>query len=181
VLVALATACWAADNTLSRPLSDLDPGDVVAAKGLAGAALSAAVALGSGSAWPAAPRAAAIAVCGALGFGASLRLYLRAQRVLGAARTGSVFAVAPFLGVVTAAALGEPLGGWLTAVGAVMALGVWLHLGEDHDHEHDHEALTHEHAHDDGHHDDHVHDPPVIGVHSHVHTRAPRVHRHPHG
>ena len=184
VLVALATACWAADNTLSRPLSDLDPGDVVAAKGLAGAALSAAVALGSGSAWPAAPRAAAIAVCGALGFGASLRLYLRAQRVLGAARTGSVFAVGPFLGVLGAALLGEPLGGWLTVAGGLtMGLGVWLHLGEEHDHEHTHDALDHEHPHrhDDGHHDDHVHDPPVAGEHSHRHVHAARSHRHAHG
>ena len=189
VLISAATLFWAFDNTLSRPLSDLDPSDVVAAKGLTGAALSVSVALGTGAAWPHASDALAIALCGAFGFGASLRLYLRAQRVLGAARTGSVFAVAPFLGVVAAAALGEPLGGWLTAAGGVvMAAGVWLHLGEDHDHEHTHDPITHDHPHahdgsqhDDGHHDDHTHDPPVFGVHAHVHTHAARTHRHSHG
>jgi drug/metabolite transporter (DMT)-like permease len=184
MMVAGATLCWSLDNTLSRPLSDLDPSDVVAAKGLVGAGLSLLLSLALGSPWPEPPMALAIALCGAFGFGASLRLYLRAQRVLGAARTGSVFAVAPFLGVLGAAALGEPLGGWLTlAGGLVMGLGVWLHLGEDHDHEHTHEVWSHEHphAHDDGHHDDHSHDPPVIGVHTHAHTHARRVHRHPHG
>ncbi len=38
--VAFATLCWAADNTLSRPLADLDPAAVVAAKGALGAALT---------------------------------------------------------------------------------------------------------------------------------------------
>jgi drug/metabolite transporter (DMT)-like permease len=183
-LIALATLGWAVDNTLSRPLADLDPGDVVAAKGAVGVAASLAVAAATGAVFPDPLPALGIVLCGALGFGGSLRLYLRAQRVLGAARTGSVFAVAPFLGTLGAALLGEPLGGALPAVGGLaMALGVWLHLGEEHDHEHDHPALTHEHPHrhDDGHHDDHTHDPPVVGEHSHVHTHAARVHHHPHG
>lgn len=184
VCVALATLCWAADNALSRPLSDLDPGDVVAAKGAVGVVASVGAAALSGAAWPGLLPALGIAACGAVGFGASLRLYLRAQRVLGAARTGSVFAVAPFLGAVGAAALGGSAGGALTVVGGlVLALGVGLHLGEAHDHEHTHEALDHEHPHrhDDGHHDDHVHDPPVTGEHAHRHTHAARVHRHAHG
>lgn len=182
-LIALATLAWAVDNTLSRPLSDLRPADVVRAKGAVGAAASITLALATGAAWPSAGPAIGVLLCGALGFGGSLRLYLMAQRVLGAARTGSVFAVAPFLGVIGARLLGEPLGGWLTALGgAAMAAGVWLHLGEDHDHEHHHEALvhTHPHRHDDGHHD-HPHEPPVVGEHSHAHAHEPVTHRHPHG
>lgn len=184
VLVALATLAWAADNTLSRPLSDLDPADVVAAKGAVGTVASLVLALGSGARWPELGPALGIVVCGALGFGGSLRLYLRAQRVLGAARTGSVFAVAPFLGALVATALGEPLGGALTVAGGLlMAAGVWLHLGEDHAHEHVHEPLEHDHlhSHGDGHHDDHVHDPPVAGEHAHPHAHVGRAHAHPHG
>ncbi len=183
VLVAAATLAWAADNTLSRPLSDLDPASVVVGKGTAGALLSLLVAGATGATWPAAAPAVGVMVCGGLGYGGSLRLYLRAQRTLGAARTGSVFAVAPFLGLVAALALGEPLGGPSMAVGGLlMAIGVWVHLGEDHDHEHTHEAQTHEHAHrhDDGHHE-HDHESPVVGEHSHPHTHHRVVHFHAHG
>jgi drug/metabolite transporter (DMT)-like permease len=183
-LIAAATLAWAADNTLSRPLSDLDPADVVAAKGVVGVVASLAVVAATGAAWPSAGAAAGIVACGAVGFGASLRLYLRAQRVLGSARTGSVFAVAPFLGAIGAMALGAPWGGWWTVAGGLaMMAGVWLHLGEDHDHDHVHEALEHDHPHrhDDGHHDDHTHDPPVFGEHAHPHRHAARAHRHAHG
>ena len=183
-LIAAATLAWAADNTLSRPLSDLDPGDIVAAKGAVGVAASLILAIATGAAWPTPASAIGIIACGALGYGASLRLYLRALRVLGAARTGSVFAVAPFLGAVGATLLGQPLGGWLTLAGGMaMALGVYLHLGEEHAHEHDHPILSHDHPHHhgDGHHDDHVHDPPVVGEHSHPHAHTARSHSHPHG
>jgi drug/metabolite transporter (DMT)-like permease len=184
VLIAVATFAWAADNTLSRPLSDLDPADVVSAKGAVGVLASLGVATLLRVPWPSALDALGIVACGAIGFGGSLRLYLLAQRVLGAARTGSVFAVAPFLGALGAAAVGEPLGGWLTLAGGLaMGLGLWLHLGEDHDHEHAHAPLEHEHPHrhDDGHHDDHAHEPPFVGEHSHPHRHGARAHRHPHG
>ena len=183
-LIALATLSWAADNTISRPLSDLDPAHVVAAKSAVGVVASCLLASLSGASWPGLLSALGLFTCGALGFGLSLRMYLRAQRVLGAARTGSVFAVAPFLGAIGAALLGEPLGGLLTVSGALlMARGVWLHLEEEHDHPHDHEAMTHEHPHrhDDGHHDDHAHEPPVEGEHNHVHAHTARSHRHAHG
>jgi hypothetical protein len=119
---------------------------------------------------------------GASGYGLSLRFYLLAQRSFGAARTGSVFAAAPFVGAVIAFALGDrnvsllPLGG-----AALMIAGVLLHITERHEHEHEHDALEHEHAHshDDGHHD-HTHTPMPAGMHSHLHTHEPVRHSHPH-
>jgi drug/metabolite transporter (DMT)-like permease len=185
VLVAGATLGWALDNTLSRPLSELDPGQVVAGKGVIGAALSLVLALVLREPVPALPAALGVLACGAIGYGGSLRLYLRAQRVLGSARTGSVFAVAPFLGALVALALGEPFGGVGTVMGGMlMALGVYLHLTEAHDHAHEHPALTHDHPHrhDDGHHDDHTHEGLAPGtVHAHTHTHAARTHHHAHG
>ena len=114
--------------------------------------------------------------------GSSLRLYLLAQRAFGAARTGSVFAFAPFIGAALAVALGERSPGALMAVGsALMLAGVVLHLGESHGHEHGHEAIEHEHAHrhDDGHHD-HAHDAMPAGAHSHAHVHRAVRHAHPH-
>ncbi len=181
--VALATLGWAADNTLSRPLADVDPGEVVAAKGGIGALLALAVAIASSERFPArAADTAGLVAAGLLGWGLSLRLYLMAQRRLGAGRTASVFAVAPFAGAAVARMLGQPIGGAATwAGGALLAVGVGLHLTEDHAHEHEHAALEHDHAHrhDDGHHD-HVHDPMPDGEHSHPHEHRPVRHAHAH-
>jgi drug/metabolite transporter (DMT)-like permease len=184
LLVGGATLGWAIDNTLSRALAEFDTGSVVVGKGVLGATLSIGVAAVLGEPLPAFSGALGLLACGALGYGGSLRLYLLAQRTLGSARTGSVFAVGPFAGALLAAALGQPLGGWLTLLGAAgLALGVYLHLTEDHAHAHEHPAQTHTHPHrhDDGHHD-HVHpdlDPATI--HDHEHSHLPLAHTHPHG
>ena len=177
-----ATLAWAGDNVVGRPLADRDPTHVVLAKGGLGAALSFALARVLGEPWAPLGAAVALAACGAAGYGASLRLYLRAQRVVGAARTGSVFAAAPFLGATIAWAMGERGGGATTiAAGALCAAGVWLHLTERHEHPHVHDAVEHEHAHrhDDGHHG-HDHDVLPTGEHSHPHRHETLTHSHPH-
>jgi drug/metabolite transporter (DMT)-like permease len=180
--VLLATVAWGLDNTLSRAVAERDPSQVVMAKAGLGVALTSLLALATGEPAPTTSTALGLIAVGAGGYGLSLRLYLLAQRAFGAARTGSVFAMAPFIGAACAVALGERLPGplWLTG-GGLMLLGVGLHLAEGHAHEHAHEALDHEHAHrhDDGHHD-HQHDPMPIGEHSHPHHHAPRRHSHPH-
>ena len=87
--------------------------------------------------------------------GLSLRFYRLAQRAIGAARTGSVFAFAPFIGAAFALALGGRSASAMMALGsALMLVGVTLHLAESHGHGHTHEDLDHEHAHrhDDGQH-----------------------------
>jgi hypothetical protein len=122
-------------------------------------------------------------VCGATGYGVSLRLYLLAQRRIGAGRTGSVFAVAPFVGALVSILLGDKSFGSVVAIAAVLfAAGVVLHLTERHHHEHSHEEMAHDHAHShkDGHHD-HLHEVPPDGPHAHPHLHDIRTHAHPHG
>jgi drug/metabolite transporter (DMT)-like permease len=180
--VLLATAAWGVDNTLSRALAERDPGQVVLAKALVGAAATSILAAASGESLPTLDAALGLLAVGATGYGLSLRFYLLAQRAFGAARTGSVFAFAPFIGAALAVALGDQTFGWLMAAGSVLMLaGVVLHLAESHGHEHRHEPMEHEHAHrhDDGHHD-HVHDPMPTGAHSHRHRHDSRRHVHPH-
>lgn len=180
--VLLATAAWGADNTASRALADRDPGQVVMAKSALGASATLALAVTFGEPLPGAAAALGLLAIGATGYGLSLRFYLLAQRSFGAARTGSVFACAPFIGALAALALGDRSGGVLMAgAGLLMAAGVCLHLFERHGHEHEHQAMEHEHAHshDDGHHDHH-HDPAPVGPHSHPHAHAPRRHAHAH-
>ena len=179
--VAAAALGWAMDNALAKPLSELDPAAVVAAKGALGAMLASCAALALGEPWPATLPMLGLLVVGATGYGVSLRLYLKAQRALGAGRTASVFASAPFCGALVAWALGEPAGVYAAAAGAVMALGLVLHMTERHEHDHVHQALEHEHAHrhDDAHHD-HMHDPMPSGEHTHAHRHDRTAHRHPH-
>jgi drug/metabolite transporter (DMT)-like permease len=150
--VAGATLAWAIDNTLSRELSQQNPVVVVATKGALGAALTASLAYALGESLPHASVAVILLACGASGYGLSLRLYLRAQGLIGAARTGSIFAVAPFIGAALGFALGDRAQTVPTALAALFfGLGLWLHLTEQrrHDaHEHVHESkLHHEHRH----------------------------------
>ena len=180
--VLLATAAWGMDNTLSRALAERDPGQVVMLKGLLGALATLGLAAALGEGWPRFGPVLALLGVGATGYGLSLRFYLLAQRAFGAARTGSVFAFAPFVGAVLAWALGTQAGGlWLATGAALMLAGILLHLAERHDHLHRHEALVHEHAHthDDGHHD-HTHTPMPQGPHSHPHRHTPVQHAHEH-
>jgi len=177
-----ATAAWGVDNTLSRAVAGRDPGQVVMFKGALGAAATAALAWAFGEPLPGLAQALALFGVGATGYGLSLRFYLLAQRAFGAARTGSVFAFAPFVGAALAWLLGERSGSaWMLAGAALMAAGIVLHLAERHAHEHRHGALEHEHAHrhDDGHHT-HAHSVMPEGPHSHPHRHEPLRHAHPH-
>jgi drug/metabolite transporter (DMT)-like permease len=181
--VVAAVLCWALDNVLTRPFADLDPAGVVRGKALLGASLTGALALFFGEPRPAWVQLAGLLACGATGYGLSLRLYLLAQRRIGAGRTGSVFAVAPFVGALAAILLGDRSSGAVTLLAAILfAAGVALHLTERHHHEHVHDELTHDHAHshDDGHHD-HRHEASPAGAHAHPHRHDVRVHAHPHG
>ncbi|MDD2711412.1 MAG: DMT family transporter [Simplicispira sp.] len=180
--VLLATLAWGVDNTLSRALAERDPSQVVMAKAALGAAATAALAVSTGEPAPSLPAVLGLVALGATGYGLSLRFYLLAQRAFGAARTGSVFAFAPFIGAAVAFGLGERSAGWLMLLGGLLMLaGVVLHLAERHDHEHTHPALEHEHAHrhDDGHHL-HGHDVMPPGSHSHRHVHEAMTHAHAH-
>lgn len=180
--VMAATVSWGMDNTLSRALSDLDPGRVVFGKAAAGALCSFSIAAAIGESALLLDAGLSLFLIGATGYGLSLRFYLLAQRAFGAARTGSVFAMAPFFGAVIAFGLGERgFSLWLLGGAALTLAGVVLHIAERHEHEHIHKQLQHEHAHthDDGHHT-HAHDLMPIGAHSHRHTHEPTPHSHPH-
>ena len=178
-----ATIAWAIDNTASRRLAEVRPLTVVAAKGAIGATLTLLLAVAFHEAFPAMWRAALLLLAGATGYGASLRLYLLAQRKIGAARTASVFALAPFIGAGLGLVLRPAQVTWVTgAAAALFAAGIALHLSERHAHRHRHEGLEHEHTHrhDDGHHL-HRHPEPAPIEHSHPHSHEPLDHQHEHG
>ena len=185
--LAVLGAClgWAIDNNLTRKVSLTDATWLAAVKGLVAGPTNLVLALLLGSTLPAAANIAAAAGVGFLAYGVSLALFILALRHLGTARAAAYFSVGPFFGAVLAVALGEPVTVPLLVAGALMGVGVWLHLRERHVHEHTHHGLTHDHwhTHDDGHHD-HPHDPdspPVTSRgHRHPHEHAALSHAHPH-
>ncbi len=188
LLVVLACAGWAIDNNLTQKVADADPVRLARLKGVVAAIsnLSLAVILGQ----TAAPslRSAAALVVGFGGYGLSLVLFVLvlfvlALRHLGTARTGAYFSTAPFIGAVTAIALlDEPLSRGLVAAGALMAIGVYLHVTERHAHVHHHEPFAHAHSHRHDEHHAHAHDTAVdpSEPHSHWHEHEPLTHDHSH-
>ena len=195
LLVVAACLAWAIDNNLTRKLALLDAGFIAMVKGLVAGSVNLGLALLTGASLPAAGVVAQAALLGFASYGASLVLFVLALRHLGTARTGAYFSVAPFAGALLALPLlGEPLTLPLLAGGALMAIGVALHLTEKHAHAHVHEALVHDHEHRHGGieggdvHHAHTHtgqgqdlDPVMPGAsHSHVHQHLPLAHSHAH-
>jgi drug/metabolite transporter (DMT)-like permease len=184
--LAVLGAClaWAIDNNLTRKVSLNDASFIAMVKGLAAGATNLVIAASLGATWPGWPTIAGAAVLGFCSYGASLVLFVVALRRFGTARTSAYFSVAPFFGALLAVALfGERIEPALLGAGALMAIGVWLHLAERHEHRHRHAPMehTHEHVHDDGHHE-HAHDDAVDarGAHTHAHRHTPTTHQHAH-
>ena len=182
VFVVAATAFWALDNALASLLVDVPFATTVFVKASLGAAVAALVAIVAREPSSALGDALGLVLVGAIGYGGSLWMYLRAQRTFGIARTASVFAIAPFVGALLALALGEHSLGPATLFGFVaIAFGAYLHASERHAHPHHHASDRHEHVHrhDDDHHT-HDHWPSFRGEHVHVHDHEPLAHAHAH-
>ena len=178
-----ACLCWAIDNNLTRKVSTNDAMLVAGLKGLAAGACNTALAFAAGAPMPALAAIGSSLVVGFFGYGLSLTLFVVGLRVLGTARTGAYFSVAPLFGVVLSLAIWPGVPGplfWLAA--ASMALGVWLHVRERHLHEHTHEPIEHTHQHRHDVHHQHEHrlawndDEP----HAHPHRHDVLTHGHPH-
>jgi drug/metabolite transporter (DMT)-like permease len=181
--IAVLAACllWGLDNNLTRGISLADPYAIAMWKGLAAGVVNTAIGLALAPATPQSDWLIALGA-GALGYGASLVLYVLAMRHLGAARTAAHFGTAPFFGAaLSIALLGEPVTAVLAAAFALTLAGTWLALSERHQHEHRHEALEHEHRHVHDLHHQHVHrGDEGAEPHSHPHRHEQMEHSHPH-
>ncbi|RIX47578.1 MAG: DMT family transporter [Rhodocyclales bacterium GT-UBC] len=177
-----ACLCWAIDNNLTRKVSLADATWIAAIKGSVAGSVNLMLALLLGGEMPNWWSIQAALVVGLLAYGVSLVLFVIGMRHLGTARAGAYFSVAPFFGAVLAVLSGESVTLPLLVAGALMALGIWLHLTERHEHQHAHAAMehTHEHVHDEHH--QHTHDMPVPPgtKHTHAHRHEPMVHVHAH-
>ena len=190
-----ACLCWSIDNTVTANLDQLSPTQITLAKGVGAGVVNFGIGVTTVG-WPASSDAVTALAIGAIGYGASIPLWISGARELGAARGQLLFATAPFAGAVIAwTVFGDPVLPRQVIALALAMGGVALVLRSGHVHRHRHVELTHEHGHEhnDGHHDHpHQNDAPAndapandapandSGRHHHRHVHAALEHEHGH-
>lgn len=178
---------WGLDNNFSRNISSKDPLSIVCIKGLGAGFLSVIVGIILAQKLPSLSTLLLVMLFGFCAYGGLTSvLFLLSLRQIGASRTGSLFAVAPFFGVAASFIIfsNPPEYSFYLSL-PLMVIGTALLIFENHSHLHHHYGLTHEHRHIHDTHHMHEHNsnaPPISpsGEHSHMHSHEKIYHDHPH-
>jgi drug/metabolite transporter (DMT)-like permease len=182
ILVLLACVFWGLENNCTRKLSIKDPLQVVILKGFGSGLGSLLIALLLNEIVLNIKYISLALLLGFFAYGMSIFFYVTAQRQLGAARTSTYYAVAPFIGVgISFIVFREPISiSFITAL-IFMLLGTYFAMSENHTHKHVHSFIEHEHRHNhvDGHHL-HLHEAFTEGEHTHIHIHENLEHTHVH-
>ena len=184
ILILGACLAWGFDNNFTGKISLKDPKRIVAIKGVAAGAFSLLLGLSLGRPFPTLSRVLWALALGSVGYGASIALFVQSLRRVGAARTGALFGIAPFIGVALSLLIFRQLPQitFFLAL-SLMILAAVLLAKEKHEHEHRHtaETHTHSHKHDDAHHE-HKHtghdSEPASHAHEHTHEAVAHAHAH---
>ncbi len=99
VLILVACVCWGFENNCTRKLSINDPLEIVVIKGFGSGLGSLMIALCLGERINNCSCVALAMLLGFVAYGLSIFFYIHAQRELGAAKTSTYYAIAPFIGV----------------------------------------------------------------------------------
>jgi len=127
LLVLMACLCWGLENNCTRMLSFGDPLRIVVVKGFGAGGGSLLIALLLREEFPPLSLVLAAIVLGFFAYGLSILCYVRAQRDLGAAKTGAYYAVAPFVSAALALLIFQEQPGMSFCVAfPVMAVGTYL-------------------------------------------------------
>lgn len=180
--VILACLFWGLDNNLTRDVEELSSTVLASIKGLGAGIFSLVLAL-LFTKWSASPgQLSGALTVGALSYGLSLVLFIKALRMIGAARTATFFAVGPFFGtLLSVVLLGERPSAPFWVATSLMLAGIVLVYGELHRHRHTHEELGHSHSHRHDEHHQHEHqNTPAAEPHDHYHVHRPVTHSHLH-
>lgn len=177
LLVIMATVCWGLENNCTRELSSKSTYQIVMLKGLCSGLGALVIALIKRESFPGIGYIAIALALGFVAYGLSIFMYVRAQNVLGAAKTSAYYAVNPLIGALLAFVfLSESLS-WMYMIALiVMVIGSALVVVDtfirQHDHEHQH-TFTHSHG-------GRTHTHTVRHSHVHKHYLTEEKHRHRH-
>lgn len=177
VFVLLAASCWGLENNCTRKISSKSTYEIVVLKGVFSGLGSLVIALFRHESLPRPPYIMAALALGFIAYGLSIFLYVRAQSVLGAAKTSAYYSVAPFIGAFLSFLLLRENLSWLYfAALAVMLGGTALvvvdTLKRNHTHLHTH-TFTHTH-------DGSTHTHTITHEHDHGHYLTEDRHGHRH-
>ena len=177
LFVILATCCWGLENNCTRELSSKSTYQIVMLKGLCSGLGALVISLIKKESFPGFGYIAIALALGFVAYGLSIFMYVRAQNVLGAAKTSAYYAVNPLIGALLAFVfLSESLS-WMYVIALiVMVIGSALVVVDtfirQHDHEHQH-TFTHSHG-------GSTHTHTVRHSHVHKHYLTEEKHRHRH-
>lgn len=177
LLVIMATVCWGLENNCTRELSSKSTYQIVMLKGLCSGLGALVIALIKRESFPGIGYIAIALALGFVAYGLSIFMYVRAQNVLGAAKTSAYYAVNPLIGALLAFVfLSESLS-WMYVIALIVmvigsAIVVVDTLIRQHDHEHQH-TFTHSHG-------GSTHTHTVRHSHVHKHYLTEEKHRHRH-
>lgn len=183
ILLLLACFCWGIDNHLTSLVDELTPSQSTFWKGLVAGSVNLSFGVMLNPLSSSAGLVIFSLILGALSYGVSIVLYIRASHGLGATKAQVIFSSSPFFGVLLSVLfLGEEFTIGYGVASVLFLIAIALQLIGDHSHVHKHHAVTHTHfhRHDDGHHTHHHDTPPPPLGHVHEHTHQEIEHAHPH-
>ena len=177
ILVLLATTCWGFENNCTRNISSKNTYEIVVLKGIFSGAGSLVIAILLHEKVPDLIYIVEALMLGFVAYGLSIFLYVRAQNILGAAKTSAYYAVAPSIGAfLSIILLKEQLSVTYVIAFLVMTTGTILvvmdTLVRSHTHEHQH-TFTHTH-------DGYTHTHTITHSHPHNHYLNGERHGHHH-
>lgn len=177
LLVIAATVCWGFENNCTRNISSKSTYEIVILKGIFSGLGALIIALIKGETMPGMMYIAAALLLGFVSYGLSIFLYVRAQSVLGAAKTSAYYAVAPFVGAFLSFVFLHEQLSWMYLIALiVMIAGSVLVVADtlirNHAHIHYH-TFTHTH-------DGTTHTHTVTHSHDHNHYVTDEKHGHHH-
>ncbi len=127
LLVLGATVCWGLENNCTRQIADRDPMEIVTIKGFGSGLGALAIAFVVGESLPNWQHLVIILMLGYVAYGLSIYCYTYAQRTIGAAKTSTYYALAPFIGaLLSILILGEPITLTFISASVIMAVGCWI-------------------------------------------------------
>lgn len=177
ILVLLATFCWGLENNCTKNLSGKNTYHIVFLKGIFSGLGSLIVAICLREQFARLQYFVLALLLGFVAYGLSIFFYIKAQGIIGAAKTSAYYAIAPFVGTFLSFVIFEEKPIWTYFVGlAIMILGtvmvVFDTLAKKHNHVHRH-TITHTH-------DGSTHSHTIEHEHEHNHYLSDKKHYHKH-